>query len=521
MCQMIIVTISNPQQNQQLQHDAGPLEVGRGQQRQARRVRLEDPYASRDHLRIEELSDGKIRLDNLSTRQAVVVTRGPTIPTGGTLTLTPPVRLTIGRTEVVLARDEPADRATHEPMHTIIAPSRGSFPARLDVLGDAPAPEILAQWLERVIHLQHSVGGATDFPRQVARALVELVGLDLGMVLLHRDGIWSVAAVHAPDEHCTLNFSRTLLARVLAERRTFYQNAGGPADPALSLQGVEAVVASPIFGLKDEVTGALYGTRAFRGRGQVAIRPLQAQLVQLLAAAVGANQARTTALRTRFQFEQFFSPELVRELERDPALLEGRSQDVTILVSDLRGFTRMAERLGAQTTCQLIRDMIERLSEWIVQQGGVIVDYAGDGILAMWNAPLPQPDHAERACRAALGMLEEMPGLNARWEGVVGNPLQLGIGLNTGTAHIGNTGSSRKFKYGPHGHTVNLASRVQDATKRLGANILISSSTLAQVSGLFLTRSAGPVEIAGVKEPVLLHELLGPGSSATLPTNEG
>src|SRR5205085_1139756 len=108
-----------------------------------------------------------------------------------------------------------------------------------------------AQWLERVINLQHSVGGSPDFHTQIARALVELVGLDLGMVLLHRDGIWSIAAVHAPDEHSTLTFSRTLLGRVLAERRTFYQNADSPADPTVSMQGVEAVVASPVFGLQD------------------------------------------------------------------------------------------------------------------------------------------------------------------------------------------------------------------------------------------------------------------------------
>jgi adenylate cyclase len=379
------------------------------------------------------------------------------------------------------------------------------------VLGDAPSPEVLTQWLERVINLQHAGGAAADFDRHAATVLVELIGLDLGMVLLYRDGIWSTAAVHVPDEHMPVTFSRTLLGRVLAERRTFYQNPSTAEDMTASLCGVEAVCASPIFGLQDEVTGALYGTRSIRGRGPAVIRPMQAQLVQLLAAAVGANHARTTALRTRVQFEQFFSPELVRQLECDQALLEGRTLDVTILSSDLRGFTRMAERLGAEVTCQIIRDMIERLSEWIVQYGGVIVDYAGDGILAMWNAPLPQEDHAARACRAALAMVGELPGLNVRWQSVVGHPLQIGIGLNTGPALVGNTGSSRKFKYGPHGHTVNLASRVQTATKQLGVSILVSGSTLQQVPEMFLTRPAGPVEFSDVKERVLLHELLGAG----------
>src|SRR5262249_37612049 len=160
---------------------------------------------------------------------------------------------------------------------------------------------------------------------------------------------------------------------------------------------------------------------------------------------------RAQAMRTRVQFEQFFSPELVRELERDPDLLEGRDQTVSVLVSDLRGFTRLSEKLGSQVSCRLLRDLMETLSQQIAQHRGVIVDYAGDGILAMWNAPVRQEDHAVRACRAALAMLAELPELNRRWASVAESPLRLGIGINTGMAQVGNTGSSRKFKYGPHG----------------------------------------------------------------------
>jgi adenylate cyclase len=238
------------------------------------------------------------------------------------------------------------------------------------------------------------------------------------------------------------------------------------------------------------------------------IRPLDAQIVQLLAAGVGANLARTKATRTRVQFEQFFSPELVHELERDPGLLEGRSQEVTILVSDLRGFTSFAERLDAQVTCRVIRDVMERLSERIAEQKGVIVDYAGDGILAMWNAPLLQADHATRACSAALLMQKELPGLNSRWEATIGAPLRLGIGINTGVAQVGNTGSSRKLKYGPHGHAVNLASRIQGATKTVGVPILISAGTRDRLSEKLETRPVGAVPLQGLGEEVPLFELL-------------
>ncbi len=515
---MITVIVTGPQQNLQLHHESGPLEFGRGAQRQLPRVLIEDPYASRDHLRVEELADGRVRVENLSGSKAVILNDGPTLPTGATQVLRLPLRLTVGRTTVALGRDLAAVEIDSVSLLTVSAPTRSSFagpqPPTLEALGESPAPEVVAQWLECVIHLQRCGAGAPDFHTQAARALVEMIGLDMGLVLQRKDDGWQILAGHATDDRANLHFSRTVLARVVAERRTFYQDPGVLADQTMSLRGLDAVVASPVFGLQDEVAGALYGARMFRGRELVAIRPLQAQLVQLLAAAVGSNAARTAALRTRVQFEQFFSSALVRELERDPALLEGRTQEVTILVSDLRGFTRMSERLGAQVTCQLVRDMMERMSERIVEQGGVIVDYAGDGILAMWNAPVAQGDHVHRGCRAALAMQSEMAALNARWQSVVGNPLVLGVGLNTGPALVGNTGSSRKFKYGPHGHTVNLASRVQDATKRVGVPVLISEAARQKVAGAFVTRCVGPVEMAGVSGGVVLHELQaeGPGS---------
>jgi adenylate cyclase len=272
-------------------------------------------------------------------------------------------------------------------------------------------------------------------------------------------------------------------------------------------------VVSPIFGLQGDVTGALYGLRTYRVPEQKRIRPLEAQVVQLLAAAVGANMARLTATRTRLQLEQFCPPELVRELEKNPALLEPQTQEVTVLVSDLRGFTAMSERLGAQTICRLVRDLMERLSDRVREKGGIVVDYAGDGLLAMWNAPLPQNDHVVRACRAALAMRGELPGLNAQWQNVVGEPLNLGIGLNTGPAQVGNTGTSHMWRYGALGHTVNLASRVQDATKKLGFPLLITGSTRDRLPDTFTTTRVGRAPLRGVADEVVLYEL----SSETAP----
>jgi adenylate cyclase len=511
---MLNIIVTNEKQNQQFEHQAGPLEFGRGPERnKIRRFMIEDIFVSRDQLHVEERPEGFVLIRNLSEKRAVSLADGSTLPIGAAREVKLPLRLTVGKTLIDLSSG-PIDSVDRDSLMTISQPLGASglkqpLPSLHD-LGDSPAPEMLAHWLEGVISLQRTAVAPSELCDRAARAMVNLIGLDSGMVILRRDETWDIVARHFVEGARRINYSRTLLTHVVQEKRTFYQDLtswGGQG----SLSDVDAAVVSPIFGLHDEVVGVLYGLRQRkptpRGGG---IRPLEAQVVQLLAAAVGASLARAVASRARVQFEQFFSPELVRELERDPGMLEGRNQEVTILVSDLRGFSNLSERLGPANTCKLVRDMMERLTERIVEHGGVIVDYAGDGILAMWNAPARQEDHAMKACQAALRMLDELPGLNERWQEVVGGPLALGIGINTGPVQVGNTGSSRKFKYGPHGHTVNLASRVQDATKRLGLPLLITGSTRQQLAdNAFVTRRLCQVRVTGIAAPVMLYELHG------------
>jgi adenylate cyclase len=249
------------------------------------------------------------------------------------------------------------------------------------------------------------------------------------------------------------------------------------------------------------------------------ISPLEAQIVQVLAAAVGAGLARqeqqAEAMRAQVQFEQFFSPTLARELARDQGLLEGREREVTILFSDLRNFSRLSEQLGPQRAFRLIQDLMEVQSSHILASDGVVVDYYGDGLLAMWDAPTNQPDHAARACRAALAIVAELPRVNRRWSAMlaesdaVPEALALGIGINTGPALVGNTGSRLKFKYGPMGPTVNLANRVESATKTLGVPVLITHSTRERLDDEFATRRLCKARLEGAAQPIDLFELSG------------
>lgn len=178
-----------------------------------------------------------------------------------------------------------------------------------------------------------------------------------------------------------------------------------------------------------------------------------------------------------------------------------------MLFCDLRGFSAISELLGPTKTFELIGRVMDALSDCAFAHGGVVVDYIGDALLTMWGAPDKQPDHAVLACRAALAMLDKLPQLNAEWQPIMGQQLCLGIGIDTGRARVGNTGSHRKFKYGPLGNTVNLASRVQGASKYLKSSFLITGSTRAQLGSEFDVRRLSKVRVVNIDEPVDLYEV--------------
>jgi adenylate cyclase len=511
---MLRIIVSNKAQHQQHDHRGGPLELGRGPRRQAERIVIDDPYVSNDQIRIEELADSSVRMENLSRRNSLVLADGTAIEPGGSRELHTPIRLTVGESLVELVRPE-AYSVERKSLRTIEAPFRPAAGVEVRAapfrLGPSPTVETLGHWFETVIGVQRAAAGSIAFYEQTARAVVELVGLDRGLVLLRRNGNWQVVAYHSTSADSEAEFSHTILRQVVEERRTFFQPPESHAAPG-SLLGIEAVVASPIFDAGDTVIGAVYGSRT-RGAEQKGpgVQPLEAQLVQLLAAAVGVGLARleheAEAARARVQFEQFFTPELARELERDPALLEGREREITILFSDIRGFSRIAERVGPRETCRLVSEIMQRLTTRIREHAGVVVDYIGDAVLAIWNAPADQPEHATLACRAALAMIDEIPGFNAEWQELLGGPLGLGIGVNTGMALVGNTGSRHKFKYGPLGHAVNLASRIEGATKQFGVPILLSGATHARIGRNFATRRLCRLRVVGIGEPVDVYEL--------------
>lgn len=212
------------------------------------------------------------------------------------------------------------------------------------------------------------------------------------------------------------------------------------------------------------------------------------------------------------ELERYFSPSVARQMLIKPDLiLEGREANITVLFCDIRGFSRLASRMEPGKVVSWVNATMEALADCVLQHKGVVVDFIGDEMLAMWGAPEEQPDHAARACQAALDMMRTLPKLNDRWEAEIGGPMAYGIGLNSGLARVGNVGTRKRFKYGPLGNTVNLGSRVQGATKYVKADILLTRSTHTQIQDHFATRRLAKVRVVNIAEPVELYELAQPG----------
>lgn len=513
---MLRIQIVYRGEQNELEHASGPFEFGRGPARDGIvRFVTSDSYVSANHMRLEQIGEDVISVKNLSTRNNIRLNEKDSIPVGEGAQLFLPATFMVG--ETLLRIEKVAQESPMGPMDSLDVNStllaKSDSPSLFE-LGGSPSPEKLAQWLETLLAVQRSAAGSLQFYQESAKALVELIGLDRGLILMLRNGRWMVQARFPDEDVDHREFSAAVLQKMSTERKTIFQSGTALQVQSESVMELEAVIASPIFDARENIVGAVYGIRNKHqksGTKDLGITPLEAQVVQLLASSVGIGLARqeqeAEASRLKVQFDQFFSADLARELQKNPKLLDGVETEVTVLFVDIRGFSRISEKMNPSETCRLVSDVMEELTNCVHNQDGVVVDYAGDGLMAMWNAPARQEDHAAKACKSALAMLERMPLVQERWKTKIEGVLKIGVGINTGMALCGNTGSKVKFKYGPLGHTVNLGSRIEGATKYLGVPILISGYTRRQISESFATRRIRSVKVVGINEPVDLYQV--------------
>jgi adenylate cyclase len=207
---------------------------------------------------------------------------------------------------------------------------------------------------------------------------------------------------------------------------------------------------------------------------------------------------------------QYLSPSIVAHVTRDPDSLKlgGDQREMTVMFSDLRGFTSFSEQLDPETLVHLLNEYLTVMSDVIFKYEGTIDKYMGDAIMAFWGAPQHQPDHATLACRAALEMVAALEELNARWAEQGRPPLAMGIGINTGIMKVGNMGSNSRFDYTVLGDAVNLASRLEGLNKEYGTTLIVSKATLDETGNVFQDRFLDLVAVKGKKEPVDVFEIL-------------
>jgi adenylate cyclase len=207
---------------------------------------------------------------------------------------------------------------------------------------------------------------------------------------------------------------------------------------------------------------------------------------------------------------RYLSPSVSQWALKDPDRLKlgGETRVMTVLFCDLRGFTTLAQTLDPQALVGLLNEYMTAMTEVVFKHDGVLDKYIGDAIMAFWNAPMEQPDHARRACDAALDMIQRLRELHADWERRGVPKLDLGIGINTGPMVVGNMGSRDRLAYTVLGDAVNVSSRLEGLSKEYGTRVVIGEATRASAGEAFAYRFLDLVTVKGRTEPLAVYEVL-------------
>ena len=238
-------------------------------------------------------------------------------------------------------------------------------------------------------------------------------------------------------------------------------------------------------------------------------------LTAAFVAAAGLSTALATEgrekARLRSAFSRYVPPGVVERLLADPSRIRlgGERRELTVLFSDIRGFSGSAENLEPEVLSEYLNEFLTPMTHLVLDQGGMLDKYIGDALMAVYGAPLEVPDHAERACRTALAMLEGLTPLNAEFARRGLPVVQVGIGINSGPMSVGNMGSQARFDYTVLGDAVNLGARLEALTRDYRVDILVGENTAELAAGEFAFRELDTVRVKGRAGVGRIHELCG------------
>jgi adenylate cyclase len=229
-------------------------------------------------------------------------------------------------------------------------------------------------------------------------------------------------------------------------------------------------------------------------------------LVSLYRALVEEKEKR----RVRTAFGQYLSPEVIRRLLRNPKLVEPKKTEITVMFSDIRGFTTISENLDAQDLALFLNQYLSDMTGLVFEYQGTLDKYIGDAVMAFWGAPFEVDDHAISACNSALKMMQRVREMQRQWQAQGKPQLDIGIGLNSGVASVGNMGSALRYGYTALGDTVNLSSRLEGLNKDYGTHIIVNETTYAATrEANFVYRELDLIRVKGKTQPVMIYELIG------------
>jgi len=380
--------------------------------------------------------------------------------------------------------------------------------------------EVVLNWLEQVAAAMQLPVSSVDFFSGIARAAATIIEVDRAEVILWDGKKWEFESSHqfvSPRvSGSSLRApSASLLNRVLETKQIVIYPSPNESKDEFSSDSVRLLhtaVACPILDIGEqgnEIIGVLYADRELNmGRQSGVVMEAEQKLIAILATAIASSIARIKRETLVTKYQQFFSPKVTEAISRNPALLEGEDVKVTVLFCDIRGFSLTTDLIGPKAAMTWIGDTLSELSAFVLKSDGVLVDYVGDEMFAMWGAPESAPDDALRSVLAAREMMALRKELSVRYKECIPGGVDFGIGICTGPARVGNTGSKQKFKYGPMGRTVNLGSRIQGLTKHWKVSALMDAETANSLPPGLLQRRLCKAKVVGLDGELDLFELM-------------
>jgi adenylate cyclase len=509
---MLNVALHNSRQHRQLQHSQGSLVLARMGNDQSVWMPVDHPkvQSAKALLEIARAADG-ITLAMTGCEAECFCGR----PCGltGSCQLPVPASFAIGDTRFEISDSDLNLALPARPLERLLQ-DKLKQPGD-DALVAGPAPATISRWFAAIGSLNRWSSSLQELYNQAASCAVESIGLDGAILLRRRDRRWEIAASHLPHPELGIHCDLHILDELLTSPETLFHGSASPIQWADDPNS-PAVVVSPLRNAAGDLVGAIYGYRSIRtGNARRGIRYLEAHMIELLAGAVSEGiawlQHESEVDRRRALLERAFAG----TLNNGPRKIISEKREATILFADLRQSTSLAEDVEIDQLCELMSQVLDCLSAAVMDHDGLVIDYYGDGLAAMWNAPADQADHAELACRAALRMMETLPDVAADWADVLHKDLRLAIGVHTGMVYVGNAGSVRRTKYGPRGPNVHIASRTENAAKELNVPLVVTQPVAERLSNQFVTHRVCRAQIRGIQRPI---ELFGVSSAAIEPT---